>query len=186
MNTMELLNKLNFESSQMNGFYVDSKNPSEFVLSVFKDSGAERWRLYGDKENFVVALGSDSKHQVISVCPIEDAIHYVSSYLAKTNDAENNLNGLNEFIQNHHKSGIPEELYSESGKDFLAGSKSKTLKENEIKYVVNKFRVKSGYDATFDLSGQGAIAAVKGNINSIRNSAFGSAGLDNATSFKPR
>lgn len=156
MNTAELLSKLNFKTEQMSGFYVDSTIPNEFILSIAKDNGAERWKLYGDKKNFVIALGSDSKHQVISVCPIEDAISYVSDFLSKSDEAEKSMNTINKFMENRHKAYPAEELYAESAVDFLNGKAERTLETEEIKNEVNKFRVKSGYDATFDLNGDGA------------------------------
>lgn len=54
-------------------------------------------------------------------------------------------------------------------KEFLGNEKSKILSDEEIKEVINKFRVKSGYEPSFDFNKE----SIVGKIGDMRSAAFG-------------
>lgn len=152
MNTTELLEKLNLSASEFKGFYVDNQSPKEFILTYFKDNGAERWRLYGDKENFCIALGSDTKHHILAACPVKDIIPQIKQMLSRGPDADRNLTAFVDFADKSPHLSAPEEKFSESAKEFLNGQPEKTMADEEIINVVNQFRDRSGYERTFTLA----------------------------------
>lgn len=152
MKTTVLLDKLNFQPTDIKGLFIDAQMPNEFILSVFKDNGAERWRLYGDKKNFCVALGSDTKHQVISACPIEEAIPYLKEFLSKSTENQHFARALEVFAEKRNSLKAPQEELSESASAFLGSQKQRTLPAPEITQIVNAFREKSGYEPSFSIT----------------------------------
>ncbi|HDR9189396.1 TPA: hypothetical protein QDB51_003486 [Burkholderia vietnamiensis] len=176
MNTVELLQHLDFKPSDLMGMGFDPKNPTEFTVNILKDGGAERYHLYGDKDNFVVSLVPSGRDgcPFLSACPTSEALPFLISYMSQAGNFSREVEALREFQKNLEAGklnslGHPEERYSEEVKEFLGNEKSRTLSDEEVKEFINKFRGKSGYEPSFDFNKE----SIVGKIGDMRSAAFG-------------
>lgn len=172
MKPEKLLNQLDIQSGQIHGLHLDTKFPSEFILSIFKDGGAERWKIYGNKENYAIAIGTDNKHQVISASPIEEIDQHIVNLLSSSPPGEERnfekyLTTYQKFFNSRKTFPEPEEPYVNSINLFLQGESQKTRSTSEIKELINNFRIKSGYEPSFEIN-EAEPDKVKNNIQSIR------------------
>lgn len=189
MNTLELLGQLDFQAENVMGMGFYHYNPTEFTLNVHKESGAERYHLYGDKDNFVISLGPSRRgeYTFLSACPTSEALPYLISLLSKADGFSREKGALEEFKSNLESGklsslGEPEENYSRETRAFLDGAKTRTLDDEEIKNSINEFRAESGYDKSFDFNKE----AIMGKIGEMRSAAFATHDNNVGLSFSKR
>ena len=99
MNTVELLQHLNFQPSDLMGMGFDPQNPTEFTVNILKDGGAERYHLYGDKDNFVISLVPSGRVVAHSYLPAQLAklLPFLINYMSQAGNFSREVEALREF-----------------------------------------------------------------------------------------